>query len=123
MKDYVCHSPWNIPTDSVLTENDSMETAGNIRNTVALLRARGISPDSVTLVAGRRHRRRAAQYCRAQGIRVSAKTACEILGTKPECVFIKDYMHEIVLTLLQFFDHTGKLPTWIKQLQKKPSEA
>ncbi|MBP7114308.1 MAG: YdcF family protein [Candidatus Peribacteraceae bacterium] len=118
MKDYVCHAPWNIPADSVITDNDSLETAANVRCTVALLRERGIATTDITLVAGRRHLRRATRYFRAYGIRVVSRSACSILGMAPEYVAPRDRSHEILLRVLQLIDRKGRLPTWMKRKKR-----
>lgn len=100
MKDHVCHMPWNIPADCVITENNSAETAENVRRTVAILQNRGIGVTRVTLVAGRRHVQRAARYFRAYGIRVTAFSACSVLHLPPEYISPKDRFHEVILSAL-----------------------
>lgn len=119
MKDFLTNSPWNIPYESILTENDSIETAENVRNAVTLLQTKGISTESVILVAGRRHIHRAARYFMAYGIRVEERTACSILGIQPEFVTFRDQVHETILTALQIIDRKGCIPTWIKRRGRK----
>ncbi len=119
MKDCMTNAPWNIPHESILTENNSIETAENVRNAVKLLRTKGISTASVTLVAGRRHIRRAGRYFIAYGIHVEERTASSILGIHPEYVSYTDQCREMILTLLQIIDRKGYIPTWIKGRGRK----
>lgn len=121
MKDFMTNAPWNIPHESILTENDSIETAENVRNAVKLLETKGISHESVILIAGRRHIHRAARYFMAHGIRVQSHTACSILGIPPENVSFRDQIHEIILSVLQIIDRKGYIPTWIKHHGRKSS--
>lgn len=115
MKDFIAHAPWNIPHECILTENDSIETAENVRNVVSVLRTEGITPGSVILIAGRRHIRRAGRYFKAYGILVEEHTAYQVLHISPEDVTLRDQMHEIILSLLQIIDRKGYIPTWIKR--------
>lgn len=115
MKDFVMNEPWNIPEALILTENDSVETAENVRNTVRLLQSHKIATDAVTLIAGRRHLHRAARYFMAYGISTKARSSCSVLCLKPESICLKDRIHEAVLTLLQLLDRKGYVPTWIKR--------
>lgn len=115
MKDLMTHEPWNIPEKFIVTEDESVETAENVRNSVRLLRSRKIDTKLVTLIAGRRHLHRAARYFKAYGIDAKAYSSCSILGLKPEFVCLKDQFHEIVLVVLQLVDRKGYIPTWIKR--------
>ncbi len=119
MEDFITHAAWNIPHECIITENESIETAENVRNVVSIVRTKEISPSTVILVAGRRHIRRAGQYFKAYGIHVQEQTACHVLGISPEKVTLRDQMHEIILSLLQIIDTKGCIPTWIKRRGKK----
>lgn len=119
MQDFMTNAPWNIPRECIITENESAETAENIRNVVSVLRTKGMTPNTVILIAGRRHIRRACRYLKAYGIYAEGHTAYHVLGISPEDVALRDQVHEIILSLLQIIDTKGFIPTWIKRHWKK----
>lgn len=123
MKDYVCNTPWNVPAANVLTEDTSIETASNVRNSVAILRKLSLSTDNIALVAGKNNLHRATAYFRAFGIRVAPCLARNVLGkdmetlglpTLSDAPSLHDRSREIILLILQLFDRKGHLATWYK---------
>jgi uncharacterized SAM-binding protein YcdF (DUF218 family) len=118
MKDYLVHDPWNIPESTIFTENESIDTASNVRNVVSLIKKNHWPADAITLVTGRRHCR-ATRYFRAHGIRVVSCIAADLLGVPREDIAPKDRMRDIILNLVQFVDRKGYLPTRVKRLQRR----
>lgn len=119
-------SPWNIPKECILTENEAIDTADNVRRVVALIHHHGLPNERITFIAGRKHVFRATRYFRAYRIQVEPKLAAEVLGQDIERLglphvsgyrTIGDLLRESVLFVLSFVDRKGVLPTWYKRRQ------
>lgn len=128
MKDYVCHAPWNVSAENIFTEDMSIETASNVRHSVAILHDRHLPTNTIALVAGKKHLHRASAYFRAYGIRVTPLLARDVLGgayglpMPPDTHSTHDRLREIFLVVLQLFDRKGCLVTWYKRrLLQSPS--
>lgn len=119
MKDYVMHSPLNIPASAILTETTSIDTASNVRNIVALIRERSLPTDNIVLIAGRRHILRATRYFAAYGIHVRPHIVSDILDVKPEYVFPHDRFKEFLLLIAQIVDRKGIIPRLIRERQRR----
>ena len=127
MQDYVCRSPWNVPPEKILTENDSIDTAENVKNVVALLRRRGLLEPCRILFAGRKNTARAAAYFRAYCLPVTPFMAREVLGedierlglpTVSDAVGFHDFMQELLLRAAQLVDRKGRLATLYRKWQR-----
>lgn len=120
MSEYVQNAPWNIPPHCICTENDSCETAGNVRNVVKLLRKMKLPCDNIILIAGQKNLKRAASYFRALGVIVTLRFVADILKNEvPEDITPSDLLHERILGILQLVDRRGYLPTCIKHWQMR----
>lgn len=127
MEGYVERAPWNVPAGRILTENESIDTASNVRNVVAIIRQQNFATDDVTLIAGISNLSRAAAYFRAYGLRVVPRLARDVLGsdiqryglpTVSDAMTLKARFIELLLRLEQLIDRKGRLVTLIKQWQK-----
>lgn len=127
MQGYVERPPWNVPAERILTENDSIDTASNVRNVAAIILERGLSTERITLIAGRSNLARAAAYFRAYGIHVTPKLARGILGSSREYSSLQS-VHDVpsltielkafLLRLEQWVDPKGLLVTRLRQWQR-----
>jgi hypothetical protein len=77
-----------------------------------------LTRNHITLIAGRRHMKRAVRYFAAYGIHVAPLLPCHILGREPEYVSPHDMRQEMLLSILQIIDRTGRIPTLIKRSMK-----
>lgn len=108
MQDCVQRLPWNIPAENILTENDSIDTASNIRNVAVIIAQRELPTANVMLVAGG-NLMRAAAYCRAYGMQV----APVMVGT----LSMARFFHEFLLRLEQLVDRRGRFVMFLKRWQ------
>jgi uncharacterized SAM-binding protein YcdF (DUF218 family) len=119
MRDFVMQKPWNIPSPAIQTENNSIDTADNVRRVITMIGKEVLATKHITLIAGRRHIRRATRYFRAYGIEVRPVLPCHILGMEPEYVSPHDMRQETLLSILQIIDRKGRIPTMIKRSLRK----
>lgn len=126
MQGYVEREPWNVPSDCILTEDHSIDTAQNIKNSVAIIRQKNLSTENVFLVTSPKNGARAAAYLRAWGIRSTLCFANDVLGDDIERYHLPkisddiawpDRRNEILLRILQLFDRKGTIATWYKKRQ------
>ena len=126
MEAYVCRSPWNVPAEKILTENDSIDTAENVRNIVALLTKRGLLEQYKILLAGRKNTARATAYFCAYCLPVKSLMAREVLGddierlglpTVSDTVGFHDFVQEVLLRAAQLVDRKGCMATLYKKWQ------
>lgn len=129
MQSYIGRPPWNVPTERILTENDSIDTASNVRSVAAIIHTRGLPTENVILIAGRAQCARAVAYFRAYGIKVSATSAREVLGLVDvsDAQSVLCLFKAFLLRLEQRVDRRGLLVTRFKQWQmnrrKNPASA
>lgn len=108
MGDCAQRAPWNVSADSILLENDSIDTASNIRNVALLMSQRELPLDHVLLVAGG-NLMRASAYCRAYGMNVTPV----MVGT----LSVSRFLHELLLCIEQLVDRKGRFVTMLKRWQ------
>ncbi len=127
MESYVQREPWNVPADHILTENDSIDTASNVRNVVQIIHEQRLPTDSIILIAGISNLTRAARYFRAYGLRVTPYLAHDVLGSDIEkyglpivsqTMTLKARFKSILALLEQIIDPKGVLVTWLKKWQE-----
>ncbi|MDO8648719.1 MAG: YdcF family protein [Candidatus Peregrinibacteria bacterium] len=121
MKGYVTHSPhFRVPESAVLTEEESVDTAHSVRNSVALLKRMALDPEKILVVTGARHLLRTARYFRAYGFPVTVISVEEALADSPvrhefskevhgEKISKRAGRNEALLHMLQWFDRKGRI--------------
>lgn len=126
MQGYVERLPWNVPAINIVTDDNSIDTASNVRNVVGIIEQNGFSKDSVTLIAGKSNLARAAAYFRAYGICVTPELAREVLGddirrlglpTVSDAMSFRTRVQECLLRLEQLVDRKGRLVTLLREWQ------
>ena len=123
MKEYVVHDKtFHISADDILTEEQSIDTADNVRCTVRMMRRLGLQPERVILATSGLHLRRAVRYFMAHGVHVTPMAADEVLRTIPEAQGMLSQIiphtwsiicREYLLHVLQLVDRGGRIPTLI----------
>lgn len=121
MRGYVTEE-LGVPAEGVVAETASRDTAGNVRETVKLLRSLGLAEHALFLVTGPKHLERAARYFRAWGLTVTPMTPGEILGERGTVMGFpagwddptpQDRRRERLLLALQRIDPRGKLASML----------
>ncbi len=124
MQGYVERNPWNVPESVIITENNSIDTAENIKNVAAIIHSQNLPIDAVYLVSSKKNGARAAAYLRAWGICSTLCFANNVLGDDiqtyhlpviPDVIQWPDRRNEILLRILQLFDRKGYIATWYKK--------